>query len=115
MSADHLVKVASGHLEMSRSWIIKQEEPRGKFHPTRWRPAHRRREGLASLTVGIMSAPVYTRVPDRLSADGAALPDFPGHARLASGVMNPALVVSTPAVRFGALLSLALAILASSA
>ena len=93
MSTDHLAKVVSGHLEMSRSWIIKQEEPRGQLHPTRWRPTHRRWEGLASLMVDIMSAPVYMRVPERLSADGVASLGFPGCAPLASGVMNPALVL----------------------
>ena len=56
--ADHFAKVASGHLLMSKSWIILQRAPWGQLHPTRWRAAHSLMEGFASFTKGIMSLPV---------------------------------------------------------
>lgn len=66
--------VVSGHLFMSRSWIILQEGPRGQCLPSRWREAQRRRAGLASLTDGIISSdlPLKMSVPHRSSADGVA-------------------------------------------
>ena len=57
-NADHLAKVALGHLVMSRSWIILQVEPRGQLRPMQWRTAQSQMAGLASLMEGIMSAPV---------------------------------------------------------
>ena len=115
MRADHFAKVASGHLVMSRSWIIMHEVPRGQLRPTRWRAAQRRREGLASLTVGIMSDPVYTRVPERSSGDGVESPGLPLRWRLGSGGTKPVPALSLLAMRFGVLSSFALAAFASSA
>jgi hypothetical protein len=56
--ADHFVNMELGHLEMSMSWIIMHEAPRGQWHPMRWRVVQRRRERLIPLTVGIMSVPL---------------------------------------------------------
>ncbi len=82
-SAFQRANVASGHLVMSRSWIILQEGPRGQCLPSRWREAQRRSAGLGSLMDGIISSglPLKMRVPARSSAVGVATE---GRARFVS-------------------------------
>ena len=54
-NANHLAKVALGHLVMSRSWIILQAGPREQLRPMRWQAAQSHMVGFASLMEGIMS------------------------------------------------------------
>ena len=65
-------KVVSGHLVMSRLWIILQEIPRGQCLPSRWREVQRCSAVLASLTDGIISSgiPLKIIVPVRSSTVG---------------------------------------------
>ena len=64
--------VVSGHLVMSRSWIILQERPRGQCLPSQWQEAQRHSAGLVSLTDDIILSglPLKIKVPVRSSAGG---------------------------------------------
>lgn len=53
-SALHLGKDASGHLVVSRSWIIMQVTPLGQCLLLQWQEAHRHSNGFGSLTKGII-------------------------------------------------------------
>jgi len=53
-NADHLAKVTSGHLVISRWWIILHVEPWGQLRLTRWWTVQSRMAGLALLMEGIM-------------------------------------------------------------
>jgi hypothetical protein len=76
MKADHFMNMESGHLKISNLWIIMQDAPWQQLHLTCWQPAQRRKAvlaslsvdivqrcnaGIASLPVGIMLVPVYTK------------------------------------------------------
>ena len=73
MSTLNLVKVALGHLVMSRWWIILQVAPLGQCLPSQWQEAYRWSAGFGLLTKGIIlsSFPLKIRALVRSSVVGA--------------------------------------------